>query len=147
MDVIKAVRNARANADVPPGRKASLYLKTSYRESFQDAEPFLMRLASASSVTFAEDGFEIEGALRIVTDGAVGLIPMDELIDREKELARLEKELASCEKEIASTEGKLANESFVAKAPAKVVEGERQKLAAANERLSKIRESIAALRK
>ncbi len=147
MDVIKAVRNARANADVPPGRKASLYLKTPYRESFHEAEPFLMRLASASSVTFAEDGFEIEGALRIVTDGAVGLIPMDELIDREKELARLEKELASCEKEIASTEGKLANESFVAKAPAKVVEGERQKLAAANERLSKIRESIAALRK
>ena len=72
---------------------------------------------------------------------------MDELIDREKELARLAKEKASCEKDIEFVMKKLSNEGFVAKAPAKVIENEREKLAKAQEKLQKIEQSIAAFSK
>ena len=70
-----------------------------------------------------------------------------DLLDIEKETARLNKERAACEKEIAAVSGRLSNEGFVAKAPAKVIESERQKLARATERLAKIDESLAALGK
>ena len=83
--------------------------------------------------------------MHVVTDDARILLPMDELIDRDKELARLNKEMASCEREIAAVSGRLANEGFVSKAPAKVIELERQKLEKATERMEKIRESLAAL--
>ena len=82
---------------------------------FLDAAPFIERLAFASSVVAVEEDFSIENAVHVVTDDARILLPMDELIDRDKELARLNKEMASCEREISAVSGRLANEGFVAK--------------------------------
>ena len=83
--------------------------------------------------------------MQVVTDSARAFLPLMELIDRDKELARLNKELAACRQNIASLQAKVSNESFVAKAPEKVVNDMRDKLANALEKQSKIEESIAAL--
>ena len=84
------------------------------------------------------------GAVQAITAEARILIPMDELVDREKELARLGREKAACEKDIAVLSGKLMNPGFVEKAPANVVEAERQRLQKVRERLAKIEESLSA---
>ena len=93
----------------------------------------------------AGEHFEVEGAVQVITSAARGLIPMAELIDREKELARLNKEKAACQKDIDFVSGKLNNPGFVAKAPEAVIKGEREKLAKAEERMKIILESIANL--
>ena len=121
-----------------------MYIATGEPETFRRGVPFIQRLAFASQVEIGES-FSVEGAVQVVTDGARISIPMEELVDLEKERARLNKELAACEKEIAALSGKLANEKFVSKAPANVVEAERQKLQKAQERLGKIQESLSAL--
>ncbi len=144
MDAIRAVRNTRTQMNVPPSKKAQVFIETAYTDTFAGAAPFFERLASASGVTLT-DHPETEGAVCVVTDSARMFIPMAELVDREKETARLTKEKLACEKEIAFVAGKLANESFVAKAPAAVVDNERAKLAKAKERLEKIEESLAKL--
>ena len=147
MKAIKGIRTARANANVPPSRKASVYIKSKFADSFIKATPFFERLASASSVTAVSDDFSIERALNVVTDDAIILLPMDELVDREKELARLNKEMAACQKDLDIINSKLGNEGFVAKAPEKVILAEREKLAKATERMAKIKESLAAFEK
>ncbi|MBE6754225.1 MAG: valine--tRNA ligase, partial [Ruminococcaceae bacterium] len=141
MAAIKAVRARRSEMNVPPSRKASIYVETTYTDTFTHGVPYIERLASASSVTIG-DSFDIEGAVTIISDGAKLLIPMDELVDKEKELARLQKELEKTEKEIKVLEGKLANENFTSKAPAQVIEAERAKLAKAQERLAIILASM-----
>jgi len=113
---------------------------------FRDCVPFLERLASAASVEVG-DSFTMPDAVQVITDSAKIYIPMDELIDKEKELARLNKEKAACEKDIEFVSKKLDNPGFVAKAPAQLVENERTRLATAQERLAKLKESIAALEK
>ena len=141
MAAIKAIRTRRSEMNVPPSKKAHVYIETAYGDTFTHGAKFFSRLASASDVGVGE-AFAIEGAVAIISDGARILIPLDELVDKEKELARLEKELAKAEKEIASLQGKLANEAFVTKAPAAVIEAERGKLARAEERRSMILESM-----
>ncbi|WP_195277411.1 valine--tRNA ligase [Anaerotruncus rubiinfantis] len=143
MAAIRAIRNRRAEMNVPPSKKASIYIATDEPAVFEAGVPFFLRLASASEVKVA-GSFEIPGAVQVITDAARIFIPMDELIDREKEIARLNAEKAKVEKEIAAVNGKLANQGFVAKAPAAVVDAERARLAKAQERLAKIEESIAA---
>ena len=91
--------------------------------------------------------FELPGAVQVITHAARALIPMDELIDREKELARLEREREKCQSDIDFISRKLDNPGFVAKAPASLIEGERQRLAQHRERMQKIREAIASLQK
>ena len=146
MDAIKAVRNVRTEMNVPPSKKASLFIETKFAETFLSSALFFQRLASASTVE-VEEHYDMPGAVQVITDSARVFIPMDELIDREKELARLAKEKASCEKDIEFVMKKLSNEGFVAKAPAKVIENEREKLAKAQEKLQKIEQSISAFRK
>mgnify|MGYP003376818422 FL=1 len=146
MDAIKAVRNVRTEMNVPPSKKASLFIETKFAETFLASALFFQRLASASTVE-VEEHYDMPGAVQVITDSARVFIPMDELIDREKELARLAKEKASCEKDIEFVMKKLSNEGFVAKAPAKVIENEREKLAKAQEKLQKIEQSIAAFSK
>ena len=146
MDAIKAIRNRRAEMNVPPSKKAHVYIETASPKVFEDCAAFFSRLASASDVEIGA-GFELPGAVQVITDNARIYIPMDELIDKEKEIARLNKEKASCEKDIQFIGGKLNNPGFVAKAPAHLVEAERARLATAQERLAKIEESIAALMK
>jgi len=146
MGVIKAVRNRRAEMNVPPSKKAHVYIATDFGDVFRSGAPFMERLASASHVEVGES-WQIDGAVQVVTDAARCFIPMDELIDLEKETARLEKEKKTCEKDIAMFEGKLSNQNFLAKAPQNVVEAEKSKLEKLRERLAKIEESIAALKK
>jgi valyl-tRNA synthetase len=145
MAAIKAIRMARANANVPPSKKATVYIKSAQPKVFSDSASFIERLAFASSVVNVKEDFVIEGAMHIVTDEARILIPMNELVNFEVEKARLNKEQKSCEKEIDLVQGRLNNQDFVSKAPQKVIEGERDKLAKALERLEKIKESLFAL--
>ena len=125
--LIRAIRNRRAEMNVPPSRKAALYVVTPYGDTFRDAAVFFEKLASAASLTIT-DGYEADDAVSIVTDAATAYIPMGDLVDFEKEKARLSAELKKTEGEIARLEGKLSNQGFVAKAPAAVVEAERVKL-------------------
>ena len=144
MNAIRAVRNVRAELNVPPSRKAKLFIETRSPAVYEAGRAFLERLAFAPAVEIGT-GFDLPGAAQAVTTDARILIPMDELIDREKELARLAKEKEACEKDIAFLNGKLSNESFVARAPEKVVAAEREKLTRAQEKLARIEDSIRTL--
>ena len=145
IDIIRAIRNQRTEMNIPPSKKAKVYIETAEAEIFTNGIPFLQRLASASEVE-VDEKFELPGAVQIITHAARALIPMDELIDREKELARLEKEREKCQSDIDFIGRKLDNPGFVAKAPAQLIETERAKLAQHKERMAKILESIAAMR-
>ena len=127
IDAIRGIRGRRAEMNVPPSRKAKLFVKTAFGDSFLAATPFFQKLASASEVEIV-DGYEDEGAVSIVTDAATIYIPMADMVDLEKEKARLTAELNKTQSEIARAEAKLGNQGFVAKAPAAVVEAERSKL-------------------
>ncbi len=144
MNAIRAIRNARAEKNIPPSKKASVYLETPFADTFLNSAAFFERLASASELVVGEN-LALDNTMQVVTDSARIFIPMGELIDYDKELERLNKEKAACEKDIAIISGKLSNEKFVSKAPEAVVNQERQKLAKANERLQNILESIQAL--
>lgn len=122
-----------------------MYIVTDYPETFKKGAPYLVRLASASEVEIV-DSYKNDNAACVITDCARAYIPMDELVDKEKELNRLNKEKQECEKEIAMFTSKLSNEGFISKAPKQVVDGEREKLNRAAERLAKINESIEALK-
>ncbi|MBO7292987.1 MAG: class I tRNA ligase family protein, partial [Clostridia bacterium] len=136
---IRAIRTRRAEMNVPPSRRTALYIVTPYGADFTAAVPFFERLAGAAEVKLT-DTYRDENAVSIVTDAATVYIPLADMIDFEKERARLTAELARAEEDIARTEKKLANESFVAKAPAAVVDAERAKL----EKFRATRESLLA---
>lgn len=143
MDLIKAVRTLRADMGVHPAKRTSLIIETADKTPFEDGAAYLAKFAFANEVSFTEKYTgDTKGVAQVVTHAARAFIPMMELIDREKEQARLAKEKAQCEKEIASMAAKLSNEGFVNKAPAHIVEDMRQKHAAAAEKLAKIEESI-----
>ncbi|MBR2474551.1 MAG: valine--tRNA ligase [Clostridia bacterium] len=126
---IRAIRNRRAEMNVPPSKKAKLMIVTQDSETFTEkSKVFFTKLASASDVEIATAG-EIENAVQIVSDGATLYIPLAEVVDTDKERARLTKELERLSGEIKRIEGKLSNEGFVSKAPTAVIEGERDKLA------------------
>ncbi len=126
---IRAIRNRRAEMNVPPSKKAKLMIVTSDKDTFTEkSKAFFVKLASASEVEIAAAG-EIQNAVQIVSEGAVLYIPLAEVVDTAKERERLEKELSRLTGEIKRIEGKLSNEGFVSKAPAAVIEGEREKLA------------------
>jgi valyl-tRNA synthetase len=144
IEAIRAIRARRAEMNVPPSRKAKLFIETEEAGVFAQGVPFLQRLASASEVEIG-NGFAIEGAVQVITDTARILIPMEQLVDKEKEKARLEKERAEAQREVDFLLGKLANEGFVSRAPAAVVEAEREKLRKAQDRRGKIAESLATI--
>ncbi len=146
MDLIKAVRAIRNDMGVHPTKRTSMIVETADAAPFKAGESYLAKFAFAEGVSFVEkyEG-DTAGMVQVVTNAARAFIPMMELIDREKELARLNKEKASCEKEIASCEAKLNNEGFVGKAPEQVVQKIRDSYAVAKAKLTKIEESLAAL--
>ena len=148
MSAIKAIRNRRAEMNVPPSKKARVLVKTLDTDVFESGAMFIERLASASEVKVSgvapQQGEDFSDAVQVITDSARIFIPVDELVDKEKELARLEKERKACEKDIAMVEQKLSSQGFIEKAPQNVVEAERVKLEKHTERMEKIIESIAA---
>ena len=147
---IRAIRARRNEMNIVPSRKAKVYIATKYSDSFnENTAVFFSRLASASEVEIAE-GFDssvisADDAVQIVTDAASIFLPLSDIIDVEKEKEKLAVELKKTEGEIARLEGKLSNAGFVAKAPAAVVEGEKEKLAKYKEKLEGIKQAIAKL--
>ena len=147
IELIKAVRNRRAEMNVPPSKKTTLYIVSAYGDTFNSGvSHFFTRLASASEVIYTGE-FTGDNAVSIVTGSATAYIPLAEMIDTEKELARLTKELESTEKEIDRLTKKLSNGGFTSKAPAAVVEGEKAKLEKYRETLDGIKTAIANLPK
>ena len=146
MEVIRAIRNLRAEMNVAPGRKATLMLKPheGWSDALLAADGYFKRLAGASAVELlAADAPNPAKSASAVCDPCELFIPLGELVDVDKELARLEKDLKSAEGEVQRAEGKLSNEKFVAKAPANLVEAEKEKLTAARARVEKLKSRIA----
>ena len=148
MNAIRSIRNRRAEMNVPPSKKSTLYVVSDKGEIFQQGEGFICRLAYADKVIICENDPEgHENMVCVVTNDAKLYIPLEELIDFEKELARLEKEKANCLKQIAMFEGKLSNEAFVSRAPEKVVAEQREKLEKNRALLAQLEESEKRLRR
>lgn len=145
MIAVKAVRNRRAEMNVPPSKKAHLNIVTKDVELFGDGAKYFTRLASASQIGVSDDEsvFNLDGAVSVVTEDATIYIPMDELVDFGAELERLNKEKAAVQKDIDFVSNKLNNQNFVAKAPAKLVEEQKEKLAKYTEKMNMIDEAIA----
>ncbi len=125
--VITAVRQRRAEMNVPPSKRAKLFAVTKYADTFRRAGKILEKLASVSELIIT-DGYEGDDAVTVATDAGTLYIPLAEVIDFEKERARLLAETEKNEAEILRIEKKLSNEGFVAKAPQAVVDAERAKL-------------------
>ncbi len=147
MSAIKAVRNRRAEMNVAPSKKAKIFIETAYADTFEKGKVFFERLASASEVEVGAKFDDMDDAVSIITESARMYIPMAELVDFQAEIARLQKEKAGVEKELAMVNGKLSNENFVSKAPAAVVEGQRQSKARLEEKLALLDESLQNLEK
>ena len=142
IEAIRAIRNRRAEMNVAPSKKASVFIVTENKDAFNElTSVFFKKLASASDVTVT-DGYSDEGSVSIITPSARIYIPLGELVDMEAERKRLEKEAEKMREEIGRVEKKLGNEGFVSKAPAAVIEGERKKLAAYKEKLAGIEETV-----
>ncbi len=144
MEVIRAIRNRRAEMNVPPSRRAKVYVASSFEETFRKGAQFVARLAYASEVEVGE-AFSIPGAVTIVTADAKVYIPMDELVDKKAELKRLNKELETAQKQLDQVNAKLNNPGFTGKAPANVVEGARQNAQKLEDKIKMIASSIEAL--
>lgn len=138
---IKAVRLIRTELNVPNSVKAKLYFETLEVDLFSTCRMFFENLVSASELEFGQN-FALKNAVTAVTDCARIFIPMEQLVDVEKELARLAKEEAKARKDIEFVQKKLQNPGFCEKAPAQLIAAEREKLAKAEEKLAKVLESI-----
>ncbi|HEY3426015.1 MAG TPA: valine--tRNA ligase [Negativicutes bacterium] len=150
MDTIKAIRNMRAEVNVPPGKKSEviLHIASSELQAVLTANiQYLKTLGSAEPVTIATSlQDKPENAMTAIVSGVEVYLPLRGLIDVAKETARLNKEVETINKELARIEGKLANSSFVAKAPAEVIEKERSKAIEYQEKHAAIDERLAYLR-
>ena len=144
MELITAVRTRRAEMNVPPARKAHLYVETGAPKAFLEEAGAIARLAYCAGVEVGES-FDLPGAVTVVTSGCRAYLPMDDLIDRAAERARLEKELASAQKQLDTVKSKLGNETFMSKAPEKVIAGVRQNGEKLEEQVRRIQEALAAL--
>ncbi len=147
MDAVTAVRNRRAEMNVPPSKKAKMIIVTEKSDIFGKGTAFFKKLASASEVEIksGKDGIDAN-AVNIVVAGAEIYLPMSELVDKDKELARLNEEKKKLEGEIKRVEGKLSNQGFVSKAPQKVVDEERAKGEKYKSMLEKVIENIEAMK-
>lgn len=146
MDTIRAIRARRAEMNVPPSKKAQVILFTENRNAYEAGSTFFAKLAYASEIQFVDAApSNVESMVSVVTKGAQVYMPMGELVDFEKEKARLEKEKAKVQKDIDFVMKKLNNEGFVAKAPAAVIAQEREKAAKYQELMDKLNASLVAL--
>jgi len=148
MNAIRAIRNRRTEMNVPPSKKAALFVLTAKPQIFKEGEGFLQRLAYAEEVTMLDaEPANLDGMVTVTTADAKLYIPMGQLMDVAKELERVEKELASNRKFLASLEAKLSNEKFVSRAPEAVVNAEREKAQKTKDLITQLEQSEAALKK
>ena len=145
MEAIRGIRNRRAEMNVPPSKKADLYIETAFADTFAAGVPFLQRLASAAEVHIGES-FDVPGAVSIVTGAATIKIPMDALVDKAAELARLEREYNNVKKQLDGVMARLNNPAFTDKAPEAVVNGAREQAAQMQEKLNLLTQSMDALK-
>lgn len=143
MNLIKAVRNIRAEMNVAPSKRVTLLIKDNeHRPFFEKTAMFIEKLAGASHVEFVKEKPTDVKVSTAVSDSVEVYIPLGELVDTEKEIARLTKELENTEKEILRAEGMLGNQKFVANAPKALVEKERDKLEKHRQKRDKLFEQI-----
>lgn len=150
MGIIKSVRNIRAEVDTPMSRKVTMMIQTQtdmIAEELEANRLFIERFCNTEGLTIGTNIDVPEEAMSAVVTGAELFLPLAGLIDFEKEIARLEKELEKWEKEVNLVQKKLSNEGFVAKAPEKVVEAERQKEKDYLEKREMVEKRLAELKK
>ena len=148
IDAITAIRARRNEMNVAPSKKVHYTIATAHADTFARGIPFFKRLASAGDVTVADANIPTpDGSIEVVTHAARVLMPLAELVDFEKELARIAKEKANAEKQLAGIENKLSNQGFIAKAPEAVVNGAREDAAKLRALIEKLDASAAAMKK
>ena len=148
MNAIRAVRNRRAEMNVPPSRKSTLYVVTAKRAVFEQGASFVTRLAYADQVLVLDAApAGHEDMVSCVTADAELFIPMNQLVDVEKERERIGRELEKARKNLAAIEGKLNNENFTSRAPENVVAAEREKAEKARALIAQLQESEKRLKK
>ena len=145
-EAIKAIRNLRTSMNVPPSRKAAMYIVTKNPSLYEAGSVFFEKLAGAASVTVGEsDAIVPEGCVNAVAPGATIFMPTGELVDTEKERERLTKEKKRLEGEIARVEKMISNEGFVSRAPQKLIDEEKAKGVKYKEMYDAVVESLAKL--
>ena len=142
MDAIRAVRNRRAEMNIPPSKKSKVYVETAFADVFAVGSEFIKRLAYASDVEIADAFGDLGNTVTIVTNDAKIYIPLGDLVDFEAEAKRLQKELAVAEEKLAFINKKLDNPGFVNKAPEKVVQQNRDEAAKLTEKIANLRSSL-----
>ena len=142
MDAIRAIRNRRAEMNIPPSKKSKVYVETAFADVFAVGSEFMKRLAYASDVEIADAFGDLGNTVTIVTNDAKIYIPLGDLVDFEAEAKRLQKELAAAEEKLAFINKKLDNPGFVNKAPEKVVQQNRDEAAKLTEKIANLRSSL-----
>ena len=142
MDAIRAIRNRRAEMNIPPSKKSKVYVETAFSDVFAVGSEFIKRLAYASDVEIADAFGDLGNTVTIVTNDAKIFIPLGDLVDFEAEAKRLQKELAAAEDKLAFINKKLDNPGFVNKAPEKVVQQNRDEAAKLTEKIANLRSSL-----
>lgn len=149
-DAVRAIRNTRTSLNVPPSKKATVYVVSNdenIRNIFSDGEAFFETLAKADNVIIQADKTGIEdNAVSAIIPGAEFCIPFEQLVDVEKEIKRLEAEEIRLTKEISRCEGMLGNEKFISKAPEKKVNEEKEKLEGYKKMMQQVKERLSQLR-
>ncbi len=148
-EAVRAIRNVRTGMNVPPSKKAKVYVvseEQKVRDIFEEGKVFFASLGYASQVLVQEDKTDIgEDAVSAVTAQAVIYMPFAELVDIEKEIERLKKEEERLTKELARVNGMLGNERFISKAPKEKVEQEKEKLARYTAMMEQVKQRLAQL--
>ena len=142
MDAIRAIRNRRAEMNIPPSKKSKVYVETVFSDVFAVGSEFIKRLAYASDVEIADAFGDLGNTVTIVTNDAKIYIPLGDLVDFEAEAKRLQKKLAAAEEKLAFINKKLDNPGFVNKAPEKVVQQNRDEAAKLTEKIANLRSSL-----
>ena len=149
-DLVKGVRNLRTEMDVPPSRKAKIFIVSEdakIRDIFEANKEVYGNLAGASEIAVQADKAGIEeDAVSVVIPGATLYLPLEDLVDFEKEKERLQKEQARLEKELARSKGMLSNEKFLSKAPEAKVQEEKEKLAGYEQMMAQVKERLAQMK-
>lgn len=142
METIKAIRNRRSEMNVPPSKKAKIYIETECVDDFNDLSLFIEKLAYGEKVIIGERFENINDAVTIILPKAKVYIPMDELIDKNEELQRLKKSLETAEKEFKLASSKLSNEGFMSKAPQNVVDNVKKTYETYKEKIESLKSAI-----
>jgi valyl-tRNA synthetase len=142
MAAIRAVRNRRAEMNIPPSKKSKIYVETTVVDTFNTGVEFMKRLAYANDVEVATSFGELGNVVTIITDDAKIYIPLGDLVDFAAEKKRLEKELAVAQDKLDFINKKLSNPGFVNKAPEKVVAQNKEDASKLEEKISMLKKSI-----